>query len=151
MNTECVYFGTIDNRNGEEKLIKFGQTNDLQSRIYNHRSKFDNFVLVNAFKVQNKDEIENFVKRHPKIKKQIRQISVGDKVYKEIIAYDDTKFTVDKLTLYIKDIISSKQYSIDNFNLLVKQNEEIGKALKDEREKNDELVTSCKSKDTEIA
>ena len=150
MNTECVYFGTIDNRNGEEKLIKFGQTNDLQSRIYNHRSKFDNFVLVNAFKVQNKVEIENLVKRHPKIKKQIRQIGVGDKVYKEIIAYDDTKFTVDKLTLYIKDIISSKQYSIDNFNLLVKQNEEVGEALKDEREKNDALVTSCKSKDTEI-
>lgn len=151
LNTECVYFGTIDNRNGEEKLIKFGQTNDLQSRIYNHRSKFDNFVLVNAFKVQNKVEIENLVKRHPKIKKQIRQIGVGDKVYKEIIAYDDTKFTVDKLTLYIKDIISSKQYSIDNFNLLVKQNEEVGEALKDEREKNDALVTSCKSKDTEIA
>jgi len=151
LNTECVYFGTIDNRNGEEKLIKFGQTNDLQSRIYNHRSKFDNFVLVNAFKVQNKVEIENLVKRHPKIKKQIRQISVGDKVYKEIIAYDDTKFTVDKLSLYIKDIITSKQYSIDNFNLLVKQNEEVGEALKDEREKNDALVTSCKSKDTEIA
>lgn len=151
LNTECVYFGTIDNRNGEEKLIKFGQTNDLQSRIYNHRSKFDNFVLVNAFKVQNKVEIENLVKRHPKIKKQIRQIGVGDKVYKEIIAYDDTKFTVDKLSLYIKDIITSKQYSIDNFNLLVKQNEEVGEALKDEREKNDALVTSCKSKDTEIA
>jgi hypothetical protein len=151
LNTECVYFGTIDNRNGEEKLIKFGQTNDLQSRIYNHRSKFVNFVLVNAFKVQNKVEIENLVKRHPKIKKQIRQIGVGDKVYKEIIAYDDTKFTVDKLSLYIKDIITSKQYSIDNFNLLVKQNEEVGEALKDEREKNDALVTSCKSKDTEIA
>lgn len=150
LNTECVYFGTIDNRNGEEKLIKFGQTNDLQSRVYNHRSKFDNFVLVNAFKVQNKVEIENLVKSNPKIKKQIRQISVGDKVYKEIIAYDDTKFTVDKLSLYIKEIITSKQYSIDNFNLLMKQNEEIGEALKDVREKNDALVTSCKLKDSEI-
>ena len=150
LNTECVYFGTIDNRNGEEKLIKFGQTNDLQSRVYNHRSKLSNFVLVNAFKVQNKVEIENLVKSHPKIKKQIRQIRVGDKVYKEIIAYDDTKFTVDKLSLYIKDIITSKQYSIDNFNLLVKQNEEIGEALNDERDNNDALVTSCKSKDIEI-
>lgn len=150
LNTECVYFGTIDNRNGEEKLIKFGQTNDLQSRVYNHRSKLSNFVLVNAFKVQNKVEIENLVKSHPKIKKQIRQIRVGDKVYKEIIAYDDTKFTVDKLSLYIKDIITSKQYSIDNFNLLVKQNEEIGEALKDERDNYDALVTSCKSKDIEI-
>ena len=149
LNTECVYFGTIDNRLGEERLIKFGQTNDLQSRIYCHHSKFENFVLINAFKVHNKVEIENLVKSHPKIKKQIRQISVDDKVYKEIIAYD-TKFTVDCLSLYIKDVISSRQYSIDNFNLLVKQNEEIGEALKDEREKNDALVTSCKSKDTEI-
>jgi hypothetical protein len=151
LNTECVYFGTIDNLLGEERLIKFGQTNDLQSRIYCHRSKFDNFVLVNAFKVQNKVEIENLVKSHPKVKKQIRQISVGDTVSKEIIAYDDTKFTIDKLSLYIKDIISSRQYSIDNFNLIVKQNEDITESLKIEREKNDVLVISCKSKDTEIA
>lgn len=145
LNTECVYFGTIDNLHGEEKLIKFGQTNDLQSRMYCHRSKFDNFVLINAFKVQNKVEIENLVKSHPKIKKQIRQINVGDKAYKEIIAYDDTKFTIDKLTLYIKEIITSKQYSIDNFNLLTKQNDELGEALNVEREKNDALVASCKS------
>jgi hypothetical protein len=151
LNTECVYFGTIDNILGEERLIKFGQTNDLQSRVYCHRSKFDNFVLVNAFKVQNKVEIENLVKSHPKIKKQIRKISVGDKVYKEIISYDDTKFTIEKLSLYIKDVITSRQYSIDNFNLIMKQNEELGEALKEERDKNDTLVMSCKSKDKEIS
>jgi hypothetical protein len=151
LNTECVYFGTIDNRLGEEHLIKFGQTNDLQSRIYYHRAKFDNFILVNAFKVQNKVEIENLVKNHQKIKKQIRQISIGEKVYKEIIAYDDNKFTVEKLSLYIKDVISSRQYSIDNFNLLMKQNEELGESLKTEREKNEALNAICKSKDSEIA
>ena len=147
LNTECVYFGTIDNRHGEEKLIKFGQTNDLQARIYCHRSKFDNFVLINAFKVQNKVEIENLVKSHTKIKKQIRQICVADKSYKEIIAYDDTKFTIEKLSLYIKEIIASKQYSIDNFNLLTKQNDELGEALKIERDKNDAHVALSKSQE----
>ena len=30
LNTECIYFGTIDNTNdANEKLIKFGHTNDL--------------------------------------------------------------------------------------------------------------------------
>jgi len=125
LNTECVYFGTIDNTEGGEKFLKFGQTNDLQSRVYNHRGKFDNFILVTAFKVQNKIEIENLIKCHPKIKKQLRRLTLIDKVYKEIIAYDDAKFTLDKLTHYIKEIIQSKQYSIDNFNALTKRNDDL--------------------------
>ena len=42
----------------------------------------------------------------------------------EIIAYDDN-FTIIELTKYIKEIINSKTYSIDNFNKLLKQNEEL--------------------------
>jgi hypothetical protein len=121
-NTECVYFGTIDNTENGEKLLKFGQTNDLQSRVYNHRGKFANFVLMNAFKVQNKVEIENLIKQHPKVKKQLRQITVGESTYKEIIAYDTT-FTTDKMTYYVKEIIKSKQYSVDNYNKLLKRND----------------------------
>jgi hypothetical protein len=35
LNTECIYFGTIDNTNEHgEKLIKFGHTNDLSNRIF---------------------------------------------------------------------------------------------------------------------
>jgi hypothetical protein len=35
LNTECIYFGTITNTNDEqEKLIKFGHTNNLASRVY---------------------------------------------------------------------------------------------------------------------
>ena len=34
VNTECIYFGTIDNTNENgEKLIKFGHTNDLSNRV----------------------------------------------------------------------------------------------------------------------
>ena len=77
-NTECIYFGTIDNTNAEnEKLIKFGHTNDLSTRVMDHRKKYQNFVLVAAFRVQNKVEIENLIKTYPKIKRHIRSIEVG--------------------------------------------------------------------------
>jgi hypothetical protein len=126
LNTECIYFGTIDNTNElGEKLIKFGHTNDLATRILDHRKKYTNFILVNAFRVQNKVEIENLIKTYPKIKRQIRSIEVNGKNKTEIIAYDATNFTIEKLNKHIKDIIHSKTYSIDNFNRIMKENEKL--------------------------
>jgi hypothetical protein len=138
LNTECIYFGTIDNTNESgEKLIKFGHTNDLATRILDHRKKYNNFILVDAFRVQNKVEIENLIKTYPKIKRQIRSLEVNGKNKTEIIAYDDTNFTIDKLSKHIKDIIHSKTYSIDNFNNLLKKNEEL---LKENQELNEQVV-----------
>ncbi len=126
LKTECIYFGTIDNTNeAGEKLIKFGHTNDLATRIADHRKKYTNFILMQAFRVQNKVEIENLIKTYPKIKRQIRSLEINGKNKTEIIAYDDTNFTIDKLSKHIKDIIHSKTYSIDNFNRLMKENEEL--------------------------
>ena len=46
VNTECIYFGTIYNTNdANEQLIKFGHTNDLATRVTNHRKIYNNFVL----------------------------------------------------------------------------------------------------------
>jgi hypothetical protein len=124
LNTECIYFGTIDNTNAEnEKLIKFGHTNDLSTRVMDHRKKYQNFVLVAAFRVQNKVEIENLIKTYPKIKRQVRSIEVGGKNKTEIIAYDSTYFTIERLKKHIADIIHSRTYSIDNFNRLMQRNE----------------------------
>jgi hypothetical protein len=124
LNTECIYFGTIDNTNADnEKLIKFGHTNDLSTRIIDHRKKYQNFVLVAAFRVQNKVEIENLIKTYPKIKRQVRSIEVGGKNKTEIIAYDSTNFTIERLKKHIADIIHSRTYSIDNFNRLMQRNE----------------------------
>ena len=124
LNTECIYFGTIDNTNAEnEKLIKFGHTNDLSTRVMDHRKKYQNFVLVAAFRVQNKVEIENLIKTYPKIKRHIRSIEVGGKNKTEIIAYDSTNFTIERLKKHIADIIHSRTYSIDNFNRLMQRNE----------------------------
>ena len=149
VNTECIYFGTIDNTNDNgEKLIKFGHTNDLSNRVSYHHKHYDNFTLKNAFRVQNKVEIENLIKSHPKIKPQLRRIKVNEKNKTEIIVYND-KFSIDKLTKIIKDIIQSKIYNIENFNKLTKQNEELlieNKLLNDKLkflEKNnlDQMVT----------
>ena len=155
LNTECIYFGTIDNTNAEnEKLIKFGHTNDLSTRLIDHRKKYQNFVLVAAFRVQNKVEIENLIKTYPKIKRHIRSIEVGGKNKTEIIAYDSTNFTIERLKKHIADIIHSRTYSIDNFNRLMQRNEvletenhELQKmAAKQEHELNDlrELTTKQK-------
>jgi hypothetical protein len=124
VNTECVYFGTIDNTNeSNEKLVKFGHTNDLSNRVSHHHKHYNNFNLVNAFRVQNKVEIENLIKSHPKIKPQIRCIQVNEKNKTEIISYNNKNgFTIEKLTKYIRDIIQSKIYSIENFNKLVTRN-----------------------------
>jgi len=138
VNTECIYFGTIDNTTEtKETLIKFGHTNDLSTRVQNHHKIYDNFILTAAFRVQNKVEIENLIKAHPKIRRHMRDIEVKGKKKTEIISYD-SDLTIDRLTKHVKDIIHSKTYSIDNFNKLLKQNDELVKQeaeLKEEMEK----------------
>jgi phage anti-repressor protein/uncharacterized protein YpuA (DUF1002 family) len=127
VNTECIYFGKIDNTNEEkEKLIKFGHTNDLSVRVSHHHKHYDNFTLKHAFRVQNKVEIENLIKSDPKIKKQIRTIQINGKNKTELIAYNDN-FTIEKITKIIKDIIHSRIYSLENFNKLISRNEELEK------------------------
>ena len=125
VNTECIYFGTIDNTNENgEKLIKFGHTNDLLNRVSHHHKHYSNFYLKHAFRVQNKVEIENLIKAHPIIKRQLRVIKIDDKNKTEIIMYNNN-FTIDKLTKIIKEIIQSKNCNIENFNKLTKRNNEL--------------------------
>ena len=53
-NTQCVYYGIIDNlSNKNEKLVKFGNSNNLKSRVRTHKDTYLNFRLINAFKVGN--------------------------------------------------------------------------------------------------
>ena len=126
LNTECIYFGTIDNTNSDnEKLIKFGHTNDLAARVADHHKKYTNFILAAAFRVANKVQIENNIKAHPKIKRQIRTIEVAGKNKTEIIAYDNTNFTIARLTKHIEDIIHATMYNVENFNRLIQRNQEL--------------------------
>ena len=126
VNTQTIYFGTIDNTNADnEKLIKFGQTNDLSTRVADHHKKYTNFILAAAFRVTNRSEIENHIKSHPKIKRQLRTIEVAGKNKTEIIAYDSTNFTIERLTKHIECIIQSRMYNVGNFNRLLQRNQEL--------------------------
>ncbi len=126
VNTQTIYFGTIDNTNADnEKLIKFGQTNDLATRVADHHKKYNNFILSAAFRVSNRSEIENQIKAHTKIKRQIRTIEVDGKNKTEIIAYDNTNFTIARLTKHIEGIIHATMYNIENFNRLIQRNQEL--------------------------
>ena len=140
VNTECIYFGTIDNTNADnEKLIKFGHTNNLATRVADHHKKYTNFILAAAFKVHNKVEIENHIKSHPKIKRQLRTIEVAGKNKTEIIAYDNSNFTIERLTKHIECIIQSRMYNVENFNRLLDRNREL-------EAENAKLVTDLESK-----
>ena len=145
INTECIYFGTIDNTNNDgEKLIKFGHTNNLNNRVMEHRNNYNNFILVEAYKVQNKVEIENLIKSHSKIKKQIRTIIVNDRNKTEIIAYNETNFTINDLKKIIKEIINSKTYSIERFNKLLQDNQDLSDRNEELLNENEELKTQLK-------
>jgi hypothetical protein len=146
-NTECIYIGTIENTNeSKEKLIKFGHTNELSTRVTCHHKDYNNFFLIDAFRVQNKVEIENLIKSHNIIKKQIRTITINDKNKTEIIAYDDVNFTIEKLIKIIKDIIQTKIYSIENFNKLLKRNEELENIQKNIDEKAENIQKTIDEK-----
>jgi phage anti-repressor protein len=140
VNCECIYFGTIDNSNAEgEKLIKFGHSNNLSVRLQYHHKTYDNFILRDAFKVHNRQEIENAIKTSSKIRKHLRTIEVDGKNKNEILAYDETNFTIPCLSRYIKNIISEKSYSIEKFNILVEENQKYKAMLEQLSDENEKL------------
>ncbi len=131
LNTQCIYIGKVDNKTlgipghkmFQETVIKFGQTNDLQQRVGSHKKTYDNFILYAAFKVKNKIEIENHIKKHPILKKRLRSITASDNIsHRELLALDDGEFTLEKVESFIKDIIKQNEYNLENYNLLLQKN-----------------------------
>ncbi len=151
INTECIYYGKIDNiTGGNEKanVIKFGQSNNLAERIKCHKKNFQNFRLIAAFKVKNKIQIENAIKKHPILKKRLRLLTVEnpnykDENYREILAIDNDKFSIEKIDEYIKQIIVENEYNIENYNLLVGKNEQLEEQVRvlqqENKDKDDKL------------
>ena len=126
LNTECVYVGKFTNKNQE--YIKYGQTNNLNQRVRDHRKYFGDFILVNAFKVQNKVEIENVIRRDERIKPYEKTLEVNGKTYKEILLSGGTShnngISIDYLFKTINDIVKSRSCTLDNFNRILSENEE---------------------------
>jgi len=157
LNTQCIYIGLIDNKTlgkpnskmYHESLIKFGQSNNLTERVKCHKNTYDNFRLYAAFKVKNKIEIENAIKKHAELKNRLRSIIINDICYRELIALDDEKFKIEKVEEYIKDIIKENEYNIENYNLLLKKNDELQNEiykLKDELEEKDKIIKNSNTK-----
>lgn len=140
-NVQCVYYGIIDDLSEtNESLIKFGNSNNLRNRVLNHKETYTNFRLLNAFKVENKMQIENAIKEHPMFVERRRTITLKNKKYIELLNANELSFpTLDKT---IKDIIMSIECNLENYMKLLEENNRLKKQLKthDETHNINELV-----------
>ena len=150
VNTQCIYYGRIDNRSlgqaprlHNEVLIKFGQSNNLAERMAVHKKTFTNFRLVAAFKVKNKIEIENCMKKHPVLQKRIRSLMINDINHRELLALDENNFTIERINEYIKDIIKENEYNIENYKILLDKNHKLEDEIRT-------LETQSKEKDIQL-
>jgi hypothetical protein len=140
-NVQCVYYGVIDDvSEANEPLIKFGNSNNLRNRVLNHKETYTNFRLLNAFKVENKMQIENAIKEHPMFVERRRTITLKNKKYIELLNANELSFpTLDKT---IKDIIMQTECNIVNYMKLMEENKRLKKQLETQDEMNNvnELV-----------
>jgi len=136
-NTQCFYYGIVDNvSENNEKLIKFGNSNNLKSRVIRHKETYSNFCLINAFKVDNKLQIENAFKENVFFNERIRTITIKSKKYIELLNINGLSFIeLDKI---IKNIIMGIEYSPENYIKILEEN----KRLKIQLENNMILLTS---------
>ena len=134
-NTQCIYYGIIDNVSDKnEKLIKFGNSNFLKNRVIKHKETYNNFWLVNAFKVDNKLQIENAIKNNHFFSERIRTITLKNKKYVELLCIDNASFSeLDKI---IKEIICSIEYSPENYVKILQENKHLKQQLNIKNENN---------------
>lgn len=140
-NVQCVYYGIIDDlSDANEPLVKFGNSNNLRNRVLNHKETYTNFRLLNAFKVENKIQIENAIKEHPMFVERRRTITLKNKKYIELLNANGLSFPI--LDKTIKDIIVSIECTMENYMKLLEENKRLKKQLKTQDELNniDELV-----------
>lgn len=148
-NAQCVYYGIIDNLSQSgEKLIKFGNSNNLKNRISRHKDTYSNFTLVNAFKVENKLQIENAIKENQILNKRQRELTINNKKYIELLNIDGLSFTeLDKI---IQEIITSIEYTPENYEKLLNENTELKKKLSEDKELNELILLKIENQKLKI-
>lgn len=129
-NTQCVYYGLIDNVSDNlEKLIKFGNSNDLRARVRVHKDTYTNFRLVNAFKVDNKLQIENAIKVQPILAARTRSLLLNNKKYVELLNIDGLALTdLDKI---FREIITDLEFSPANYVKILAENKALKKQIEE--------------------
>ena len=129
-NVQCVYYGMIDNKSEKgERLIKFGNSNCLKNRIYKHKKTYQNFRLINAFKVENKLQIENAIKEHPLFIERQRTIILKKHNFTELINMEGISDSV--LDDTIREIIKTIEYSPEKYLTLLEENKELKRKIGD--------------------
>lgn len=127
-NTQCVYYGSIDNvSDTNERLLKFGNSNNLAGRVSQHKETYSNFRLLNAFKVENKLQVENKMKEHPLFAERQRTITIKSKNYIELLSMNGLTFTI--LDKTIRDIILSSECNPENFKKVLEENKRLKKVI----------------------
>lgn len=120
-NTQCIYYGLIDDTTDtNDKLIKFGHSNFLCDRVDSHKKTYTNFRLLNAFKVDNKTQVENSIKTHPILSKLRRTIKLNSINHNELISI--SVLTLETLEQIIKEIIISNEYNPENYKKIIEEN-----------------------------
>ena len=127
-NTKCIYYGKTDNvsKNGEA-VIKFGCSNFLADRVKRHKRTYKNFYLMNAFKVDNGQHIENAMKYHPVLEKMRRTIKIDETLYTELLALNAMSY--ENLDTTIETIIAKVEYSPENYTALLNENEKLKRVV----------------------
>lgn len=129
-NTQCVYYGLIDNvSENQEKLIKFGNSNDLRARVRVHKDTYNNFRLVNAFKVDNKLQIENAIKAQPILAARTRSLLLNNKKYVELLHIDG--LALPDLDKIFREIITDLEFSPANYVKILAENKALKKQIEE--------------------
>lgn len=135
-NTQCIYYGVIDNKEGEdEHVIKYGHSNHLYNRIIQHKKTYKNFRLMNAYRVENRTQIENEIKNHSELVAHKRIYTIEDVHYTELLA----NILPSKLDKVIKEIIMNIEYSPENYKILLEKSKKMTKENEELHIKNKEI------------
>jgi hypothetical protein len=123
-NVQCVYYGIIENKSDKnESLIKFGHSNSLRARVEKHKKTFQEFYLINAYKVENKLQIENAIKTDQHLRTLKRTISINDTSQTELLSIEED--TLDEIDNKIRKIIQSIEFNPENYNKILDENKKI--------------------------
>jgi hypothetical protein len=129
-NVQCIYFGLIDNKSiKQEPLIKFGCSNFLSDRVKCHKTTYNNFRLMGAFRVCNKTQIENAIKIHPILIKQQRKLKIKQTTHIELLSIH--KFPIFDIEKIIIDIIQNIEFTPDNYSKLLEENDHLKREIEE--------------------
>ena len=88
-----------------------------------HKKTFDKFYLINAFKVDNKVQIETAIKNEPLLKSLRRTIIIKDTPQTELLCIENHTF--EQIDQKIEEVIQSIEYNPENYNKLLQENAKI--------------------------